>query len=237
MVSVCAFAQTKDINCICSETQIKADTKPDTIFYLQNRTPISLCGYKFKDSKPPVYLKFVLAFCLKDTILNIDTWNANQSCHIRTIGDTLFVDDIDTKLSEKIYLNGLNIIRKTIKTKAIITAKKETPLKTMERIFKSYIKQTESTDTETNKEAMEKALKSLLSKSDSKDLSLILEVWMYYDPTDFPTRHLIQPIFVKHKKAALSAINKRLNHKKKWEKIETAPYNDLMMLKGQLEKL
>lgn len=232
-----AFGQTSSKNCLCSESQIKADTKPDTIFYLQNRTPISFCGYKFKDSKPPVYLKFVLAFCLSDTILNIDTWNANQSCFIRTIGDTLFVDEIDTKLTEKIYLDGLNIIRKTIKTKAITLEKKETPIKTVERIFKSYAKQSESVDSQTNKDAMEIALKSLLTKRDVKDLPILINVWMYYDPTDFPTRQLILPIFAKDKKATLSVIDKQLNYKRNWKKKETAPYTDLVSLKDELIKL
>lgn len=232
-----AFGQTSNENCICSESQIKADTKADTIFYLQNRTPISFCGYKFKDSKPPVYLKFVLAFCLSDTILNIDTWNANQSCHIRTIGDTLFVDEIDTKLTEKIYLNGLNIIRKTEKTKDIITQKKETPIKTVYRIFKNYTEESESTDSLTKKDEMENALKSLLTKSEIKDLQLLINVWMYYDPTDFPTRQLIKPIFLKDKKATLSAIDKQLNNKKNRKKDKIAPYTDLVALKDEFLKL
>jgi hypothetical protein len=236
-IIVSAFAQTSSKNCICSESQIKADTKPNTIFYLQNRTPISFCGYRFKDSKPPVYLKFILAFCLSDTILNIDTWNANQSCYIRTIGDTLFVDEIDTKLTEKIYLNGLNIIRKTVKTKSIITENKETPIETIDRIFKSYNKQSESADSQTNKDAMENALQSLVMKSDVWNLPLLINVWMYYDPTDFPTRLLIQPIFTKNKEATLSAIDKRLSNKKKWEKDETAPYSELISFKDKLVKL
>lgn len=236
-IIVSAFGQTGSKNCICSESQIKAGTQPDTIFYLQNRTPISFCGYKFKDSKPPVYLKFILAFCLSDTILNIDTWNANQSCYIRTIGDTLFVDEIDTKLTEKIYLNGLNIIRKTVKTKAIKTEKKETPITAVDRIFKSYATESESTDSQINKDAMENALKSLLTKSDVKDLPLLINVWMYYDPTDFPTRQLIQPIFVKDKKATLSAIDKQLNNKENRKKREIAPYTDLVSLKDKLIKL
>ena len=71
-ISVSLFGQTNKQTCLCAESQIKADTKPDTIFYLQNGTPISFCGYKVKDSSPPVYLKFVLAFCLPDTLLGID---------------------------------------------------------------------------------------------------------------------------------------------------------------------
>ena len=148
----------------------------------------------------------MLAFCLPDTLLDIDIWNANQSCYIRTIGDTLFVDEIDTKLTEKIYLNGLDIIRKTVKTKTIKTDKKETPIKTVDRVFKSYIKQSENTDSPTNKDAMKNALQLIQTKSDVQDLPLLINVWMYYDPTDFPTRKLIQPIFTKDKKNTLVAM-------------------------------
>lgn len=231
-----AFGQSGSVNCICSESQIKVDTKPDTIFYLENRTPISFCGYKFKNSKPPVYLKFVLAFCLSDTILTIDTWNANQSCHIRTIGDTLFVDEIDTKRTEKIYLNGLDIVRKTVETKVVAIERNETPIKTVDKIFKWYIKQSESTDSQRNKDAMEYALKLLVSKSETKDFSLLVNVWMYYDPTDFPTRPLIEPIFIKNRKETLTAIDKQLRIKKKWKDKEIAPYSDLIALKKQIEQ-
>ena len=109
-----SFGQTNKLNCVCSESQIKADTKPDTIFYLQNGTPISFCGYKVKDSNPPVYTKFVLAFCLPATLLDIDIWTASEFCNIRILGDTLLVDEIESKKTDKFYLKDLEIIRKTI---------------------------------------------------------------------------------------------------------------------------
>lgn len=109
-----SFGQISKQNCVCSESQIKADTKPDTIFYLQNGTSISFCGYKVENSNPPIYTKFVLAFCLPDTILDIDIWPASEFCYIRILGDTLLVDGIETKKSEKFYLKDSKIIRKTI---------------------------------------------------------------------------------------------------------------------------
>ena len=231
-----SFGQTSIKNCLCSESQIKVDTKPDTIFNLQNGTFISFCGYKFKESQPAVYLKFVLAFCLPDTLIHIDIWNANQSCHIRTIGDTLFVDDIDTKLTEIIYLKGFNIIRKTVNSKTALVGKKENPSKTVGRIFNNYIKQSESIDAFSNKDTMKIALELLQVKSETKDLPLLINVWMYYDPTDFPTRQLIKKIFEKDRKATLLAINYRLKNKRKLENKEIAPYSDLVLLKNELSK-
>ena len=114
--------------------------------------------------------------------------------------------------------------------------KTETPIKTVDRVFKSYIKHSEGTDSPTNKDDMKNALHSLQTKSDVKNLQLLINVWMYYDPTDFPTRELIKPIFTKDKTTTLAAINKRLNNKKKWEEKETAPYSDLLSLKNELSK-
>ena len=108
--------------------------------------------------------------------------------------------------------------------------KTETPIKTVDRVFKSYIKHSEGTDSPTNKDDMKNALHSLQTTIDVKDLPLLINVWMYYDPTDFQTRELIKPIFTKYKKATLAAINKRLNKKKIWESKETALYSDLVSL-------
>ena len=133
-------------------------------------------------------------------------------------------------------MNGLNIVRKTVKTKVVAIERNETPIKTVDKIFKWYIKQSESTDSQRNKDAMEYALKLLVSKSETKGISLLVNVWMYYDPTDFPTRQLIEPIFIKNRKETLTAIDKQLRIKKKWKDKEIAPYSDLIALKKQIEQ-
>ena len=111
-----------------------------------------------------------------------------------------------------------------------------TPIQTVDRIFKIYIKASESPDSKENKDAMAKAFQSLQLSLDDKDLPLIINVWMYYNPTDFPARELIYPILNKHKSAALNAIDKRLKKKRKWETKENAPYSDLVALRTQLSK-
>ena len=107
-------------------------------------------------------------------------------------------------------------------------------VKTVKKIFSNYIKYSESTDSKENEEKMTEALQSLPKKCDEKDLALLIDVWMYYDPTDFPTRKLINPIFEENKEAALKAIDKRLKNKKKWESEGTAPYDDLVNLRQEL---
>lgn len=115
-----SFGQTGKRNCVCAESQITSKTEPDTIFYLQNGTPISLCGYKINGSNPIAYTKFILAFCLPDTLLGIDIWTSSQTCSIRILGDTLLVDEFESKSTEKIYLKGLEVIRTKFKTPSIL---------------------------------------------------------------------------------------------------------------------
>ncbi len=115
-----------------------------------------------------------------------------------------------------------------------VFGQKQGPVKTIERIFRQYIKYDESTDTRANKDAMTKALGALKNSVKEQDLPLLIDVWMYYDPTDFTTRTLVEPIFFSHKKAALAAINKRIKTKKNWESRDTAPFSELEELKARL---
>ena len=111
----------------------------------------------------------------------------------------------------------------------------EKPIKTVKRVFKDYIKYSESTDSQENKDSISKALKRLQVSSKEKDLFLLIEVWMYYDPTDFPTRELIEPIFFKNKEAANRAVHGRIRMRAKGED-KTAPFSDLLDLKDRLSK-
>lgn len=115
-----------------------------------------------------------------------------------------------------------------------VFGQKQGPVKTIERIFRQYIKYDESTDTRANKDAMTKAMGALKNSVKEQDLPLLIDVWMYYDPTDFTTRTLVEPIFFRHKKAALAAINKRIKTKKNWESSDTAPFSELEELKARL---
>ena len=56
---------------------------------------------------------------------------------------------------------------------------------------------------------------------------------MYYDPTDFPTRDLIYPIFLKNKKICVIAIEYRIKHKMEWE--SKGDFFDLIALESELK--
>ncbi len=231
-----AFGQTSNRNCVCAESQITNKTEPDTIFYLKNGTPISLCGYKVNGYNPIAYTKFVLAFCLPDTLLYIDIWIASQSCYIRISGDTLLVDEIETETTDKFYLDGLDVVRKSVKAKTVKTTKSVTPIQTVDRIFKDYIKYSESTDSQDDKDAMTEALLAIQKLKSEKDLIVLINVWMYYDPTDFPSRHLVYRNLENSRPESIKAVKTRITNKQEWESDNAAPYSELKDLLEQLDK-
>ncbi|MEO7523529.1 MAG: hypothetical protein ABIT58_05505 [Ferruginibacter sp.] len=112
--------------------------------------------------------------------------------------------------------------------------KRESAIRIVNRNFKVYTSTNENVISWKTKVAMRNALTQLQLTLNNKDLPLLINVWMYYDPTDFPTRNLIEPIFKKNKMAALSAVSKRLDQRKEWEKDDKAPYTDLLALKKKL---
>lgn len=113
----------------------------------------------------------------------------------------------------------------------------EQSFKKIKQIFDNYIKQNESPDSENNKIEMQLALKTLQTNCDTKYFPTLIDVWMYYNPTDFPTREYVLPILVKNKSQGLKAIEKRIKGKKNWETDDTAPFSDLLALRDKLSKL
>ncbi|MGG9964658.1 hypothetical protein [Ferruginibacter sp. SUN106] len=117
-----------------------------------------------------------------------------------------------------------------------VVKKTATPRQVITKIFKEYVKNEESVDGEDNKALMTKSFKSLAKSCQPGDFPILLNTWMYYDPTDFPTRALIQPIFIKYKTATIKAINNRIKAKKYWESKNRAPYSELWDLKKELSR-
>ena len=111
-----------------------------------------------------------------------------------------------------------------------------TPIQIVNRDFKVYISTDDNSPSWKIRKEMLDALTDLQRSAKDKDLPLLINVWMYYDPTDFPTRSLIEPIFNKHKEAALVAVEKRILYKRKGEEKDMAPYSELFNLKDRLSK-
>jgi hypothetical protein len=112
--------------------------------------------------------------------------------------------------------------------------KVENKYEVINSIFKNFIKYEESVDSEKNKTLMTSICKKLENKVTNKELYLLIDIWMYYTPTDYSTRKTIEPIFFKHKKNTIYNINKRIKNKEKWESKDMAPFSELFLLREKL---
>ena len=111
------------------------------------------------------------------------------------------------------------------------------PHSTIERIFSSYISFQESTDSNENKDSLKYAIQQIGDGPkwiDSTSLQLLLDIWMYYDPTDFPTRNYVEARLKEDVIASTAAVDKRIQQKKDWENPEYAPFAELPYLKRLL---
>ncbi|MEO0726857.1 MAG: hypothetical protein AAFZ63_20100 [Bacteroidota bacterium] len=111
------------------------------------------------------------------------------------------------------------------------------PHSTIERIFSSYISFQESTDSNENKDSLKYAIQQIGDDPnwiDSTSLQLLLDIWMYYDPTDFPTRNYVEARLKEDVIASTAAVDKRIQQKKDWENPEYAPFAELPYLKRLL---
>ncbi len=111
----------------------------------------------------------------------------------------------------------------------------EQTIKNIKTVFDGYVKYKETTDTKEHKDLMRKSLESLGTVINQKDLIILINVWMYYDPTDFPARQLVYTILERNKLESIKAVKKRLDHKIKGETDETVPYVELNNLLKKLE--
>ncbi len=103
-------------------------------------------------------------------------------------------------------------------------------------VFDEYVQSDESTDSPENKALMESSLKALCHVKNPHDLELLLNVWMYYDPTDFPTRQLVEEVLIFNKHESIIAIESRQKNKREKEHDGTAPFSELNLLLEQIEK-
>ncbi len=112
---------------------------------------------------------------------------------------------------------------------------KQSDIETIRIIFNEFISNQESTDTDVNKELMTNSLKSITVVKDKNDLDLLINVWMYYDPTDYPDIPEIYRILKDSRPHSIEAVKNRIDNKKEWETDNTAPYSELQNLLKRLE--
>lgn len=104
-------------------------------------------------------------------------------------------------------------------------------------IFHYYVSVGESVDSKNNKEIVSECLTRLEREIlTDKEFNKLIELWMYYDPTGFPTRDLVFNLFKTMKVESIKAIKKRIETKQKWEDEDSAPFTELTYLIERLEK-
>lgn len=81
----------KNIKCQCPANELAA-TRADTVFTLGNGKSIVLCGFRNTGSTPVDFSEFVLAECGNDSIIR--AWDGTTTARIRTVMDTLMVEEI-----------------------------------------------------------------------------------------------------------------------------------------------
>lgn len=114
---------------------------------------------------------------------------------------------------------------------------KEHPIISIQTVFEDYVKYNESTDSKEDQNLMSKSLQQLTLTNNLPlaDLNLLINVWMYYVPTDFPDISLIFDILKKNKPQSITAIENRIKYMKNWESADSVPYSDLQDLLTRLQ--
>ncbi|RZJ98955.1 MAG: hypothetical protein EOO46_23250 [Flavobacterium sp.] len=115
------------------------------------------------------------------------------------------------------------------------TITRKQAIENIKLIFDNYVQYDESTDSKINQDLMSNSLKSLNRITDLAELTILINVWMYYDPTDFQDTPEIVRILKISSPQSIQAVKKRIVKKEKWEREELAPYADLKNLLRQLE--
>ena len=110
------------------------------------------------------------------------------------------------------------------------------PISVIENIFNDYVQYKESIDSEEDKRTITSALNQLDSNLTINDLIVVINVWLYYDPTDFPTRELTENVISRNIRNGILAVKQRKKNKMKWEKEGEAPYSELDYLSKKLKK-
>lgn len=168
-----------------------------------------------------------LTFKENRTVVVIDTvkhWELNEDESDIVEGTSKMTTG---KVEYRIFENGQ--IEKTDWSKLNIDH-----IKNIRSVFEDYIQYQESTDSQDDKDLMTKNLKSLTTVTEKDDLELLINVWMYYDPTDYPSRNLVYNILKENIQLSLEAVNDRIKNKKDWESEESVPYSDLEYLLKKL---
>jgi hypothetical protein len=113
---------------------------------------------------------------------------------------------------------------------SLIFAQQPTPLQELKAVFTEYVKYPESVDEQEDKDRLILALKKVEEQKISNCIPVIIDIYLYYDPTDFPTRDLVIQTLKPLYKQAFPLITKRIAIEKKKHAANEFPVQDLEYL-------
>ena len=106
-------------------------------------------------------------------------------------------------------------------------------LKNIRKIYNEFIVDEDGIDGEDNKNTMTQCLDNLQEVTNKKDLELLVDVWYYYDPTDYSCRDLVLRVLLLNKAKSIDIVKNKLKY---IQKSDDTLYNDYNHLLSQLEK-
>lgn len=107
------------------------------------------------------------------------------------------------------------LVRKVVQRKDTLTYKEA--IKNIRDILEDYKTNKEAIESEDNKITMTKSLNSLQGVINKKDLELLINVWNYYDPTDYSCGKEIYQILLRNKTISITAVKDRIKNKMSWQ--------------------
>lgn len=107
----------------------------------------------------------------------------------------------------------------------------------IQKVFDDYIKAEESIDSKEDKDLMLESIQNVESTTDTAHLQLLINVWMYYDPTDFSVREPVFRVLNDSRPQSVEAVKWRMANPHIWEKATNEPFAELPSLLQRLSGL
>ena len=131
------------------------------------------------------------------------------------------------------YINfgGPNEIRfDKIKSQQSDSIEQRKSLDSIWEIFENYKTNEEGIESNENKTVMTRCLARLKNVTNSKDLELLINIWNYYDPTDYSCGNEIYDNLKKNKALSVIAVKNRIKNKMSWEggNLEGTDFKELL---------
>lgn len=123
-------------------------------------------------------------------------------------------DSVETEIEAGGQKN-IMLVKKSIQQSNSLTYKQA--IENIRVIFEDYKTNEEGIESEDNKTIMTESLNNLHVVTDKNDLELLINIWNYYDPTDYSCRSEIYKILLNNKPVSINAVQERIKNRMSWE--------------------